>query len=598
MLFNFKLLLDKTDNVPGVYEMLSAGNEVLYIGKAKALKKRLASYFRKSTSAKTQALIARVAHIRTTIVTTEAEALLLECELIKQHQPKYNIVLRDDKSYPYIRLNDKDEFPYFEFYRGAKTTSEKFFGPYANAKAVRKTLKSIQKVFQIRDCNNTYFKNRSRPCLQHQIGRCSAPCVGLIGRQAYATDVAMAYDFLRGQEQRVFDYYLSKMESAASDQQYERAAGYRNRITQLRTIQNSYRLDNDHKDIDLFAIHSQGGRHCVFVSRLRDSHFSSSQYRLIEAKLDETPSEILRVFLLQFYSSEVCPKTIICSILPENTRQLEDILRNRIGKRVHILHQPRGNDKKWLVITSRNAHKLLNDYLNSSTQDSNLVLFALPEQLGIAPIELIEGFDISHLSGNQTIASCVVYDRNGINRQEYRRFNVPEEFTQDDYASLKFAVWKRYRSADQEKIPGLLLIDGGKGQLTRVREMTDELGLTNLPLLGIAKGPGRKPGLEKLFLCINNGIREVVVDAGSFRVLQFIRDESHRFAITGHRRKRQKSLTRSILEDISGIGGKKRQSLLRHFGGLQELKQASVEQLMGVNGINKELAARVYEHLH
>lgn len=600
--FDSESFLKTLSKKPGVYRMFDAEGEVLYVGKARNLKNRVTSYFRASgLQAKTMALVAKIARIEVTVTGSETEALLLEQSLIKELRPPYNIVLRDDKSYPFIYLTGHKEYPRLTFHRGSKAKTGRYFGPFPSAYAVRDSLNILQKVFQLRNCDDTYFKNRSRPCLQHQIQRCTAPCVNAITPSDYQEDVELAVMFLEGKSQAVLDVFKDKMDDASKALDFERAARYRDQITHLRKVQENQYVHGATGDVDVFSIATDQGAHCVQGLFIRGGRMLGNRTFYPKNELQLEDPELLSAFLSQFYlasGGRDIPKDVITSKPSEDYELLAETLSQASGRKVNVTHQVRGQRARWQALAQENASVSLQNYL-SNKQNMFGRFIALQESLGLEEMpERLECFDISHTMGEATVASCVVFDANGPLKSDYRRFNIEGIAPGDDYAAMEQALRRRYRRIQEGevKMPDLLIIDGGKGQLSKTDEVLEELRVENLDVLGIAKGPDRKAGLEKFFL---NG-RELNIDGNSpgAHLLQHIRDEAHRFAITGHRQRRSNKRSQSPLENIPGVGPKRRRELLTHFGGLAGIKGASLDEITKVPGINATLAKQVYDAMH
>lgn len=604
--FDPKAFLKTLPGKPGVYRMLDADRTVIYVGKAGNLKKRVASYFQKNiTSPKTQVLVSRICHIEVTVTHTENEALLLENNLIKSLKPRYNVLYRDDKSYPYIYLSDQP-FPRLGFHRGAQRTRGRYFGPYPSAGAVRETLNLLQKLFPVRQCEDSFYNNRSRPCLQYQIKRCTAPCVGLVSQAQYQDDVRHAVMFLEGKSSAVVDELVRRMEQAATDLDYENAARYRDQIASLRRVQEKQYISAETGDLDVVAAAVERGIGCVQVFTIRGGRNLGN--RIYYPKLEAGPLEkddvktLLDSFLPQYYlrAGRLVPTEILLSHAVTEPELLEQVLTEQSGRKVALRHRLRGQRARWVKLALQNAQQALAMRLNS--QSSLLQRFeALQETLDLDEMpRRLECFDISHTMGEATVASCVVFDTNGPLKADYRRFNIRDITPGDDYAAMYQALSRRYRRLKdgEGKLPDILLIDGGKGQVKQAEAVMTELQISGVFLLGVAKGPGRKPGLETLYL--SDQETEIILppDSLALHLVQHIRDEAHRFAITGHRQRRQRSRTTSPLEAIPGLGPKRRQRLLKQFGGLQEVARAGVEDLAQVNGISPKLAQQIYDTFH
>lgn len=598
--FDYRPVLKGLPGLPGVYRMINAADEVIYVGKAINLKKRVSSYFQKNLpSPRTRMMVSHIARIETTVTRSEAEALLLENNLIKSLMPRYNVLFRDDKSYPYIMLTG-DEFPRLAFHRGAQQKSNRYFGPFPNAVAVRESIQLLQKVFRLRTCENTVFANRSRPCLQHQIERCTAPCVNLISEENYKRDVGHAEMFLEGREQQVLDDLSLRMMEAAEAQQYELAAVYRDRIQSLRQVQQrQFVSDFRSGDADVVACAVDKGALCVNLVMIRGGrHLGDRSFFPKNADgYDETSA--LQAFLEQHYLARPVPPLIIVGVALENDA-LQELLSEQAGRKVQISAYAGGDRRVWLKMAQTNALLALQQHLSQKATQENR-LDALREALDLPEsANRIECFDISHTMGEATVASCVVFDQGAMQNSQYRRYNIEGITPGDDYAAMRDALTRRYTriAAGEGKVPDIIFIDGGKGQLGIAEQVMLEVGLPDVLLLGIAKGEERKPGLEQLFFPGRDEPLRVKADNPGLHLLQQIRDEAHRFAITGHRGRRAKARVTSSLEDIGGVGAKRRQKLLTRFGGLAGVRNASVDELAQVEGISQTLAEKIYEDLH
>lgn len=600
--FDAESYLKTLTRKPGVYRMIDADDAVLYVGKARNLKNRVTSYFRASgLQAKTMAMVAKIARIEVTVTGSETEALLLEQSLIKAEKPPYNIVLRDDKSYPFIHLTQDDKYPRLTFHRGAKRKGGRYFGPFPSAYAVRDSLNILQKLFQLRQCEDSYFKNRSRPCLQHQIRRCSGPCVGLIEPEAYAEDVELAVMFLEGKSQDVLEQFKRKMNEAAEAMEYERAARYRDQITHLRKVQESQYVHGEGGDVDVFALSQQGVVNCVQGMFIRNGRLLGQRTFFPKNELALENGDVLEAFLSQYYlasRNRDIPRFVIISHASADCDILEQALSEQSGRKVRINSEVRGQRARWLQMALENAAISLQSFLaNRSNVFARFVELQDALQFDSIPGRM-ECFDISHTMGEATVASCVVFNTEGPLKSDYRRFNIEGITPGDDYAAMEQALRRRYTRLKQGEgtLPDLLVIDGGPGQVGKAIAVLQELQVQDVRILGIAKGPDRKVGLERFFL---DG-EEVAVDgaSGAGHLLQHIRDEAHRFAITGHRQRRQKTRQQSELEEIEGVGPKRRKQLLTHFGGVRGVRGASVEELAKVQGISRRLAENIYGVLH
>jgi excinuclease ABC subunit C len=598
--FDPKAFVKTLTTLPGVYRMLDQRGQTLYVGKARNLRARVASYFReRQSSAKTLSLVAHIRAVEVTVTHTEAEALILESTLIKQLQPRYNILLRDDKGYPYIRLSGGD-YPRLSLHRGAKRGSARYFGPYPNANAVRDTLNLLQKVFRLRSCEDSFFRARTRPCLQYQIKRCTAPCVGFTDQTGYQQQLRDALLFLEGRSGQVIEGLAQRMEAAAATLDYEAAAIYRDQIVDLRQIQQRQHVEGESGDLDGVACAVQGGSACVQVFMFRGGRLLGNQGffpRLPEAA---DASAVLGAFLAQYYLDKEMPGELLVSHELADAAVLMQAFQERTGRKIALSTHPRGERARWLELARRNAEHALTAHL-SSQAGMRQRLQALQQALGLdSPLTRLECFDISHTGGEATVASCVVFGAEGAIKADYRRYNIEGIAPGDDYAALRQALHRRYVRLREEpgRLPDILFIDGGKGQLAQACEMLQELQVAGVMAVGIAKGPERRPGLETLFLSGQNRPLILPADSAALHLVQQIRDEAHRFAITGHRQRRAKARTTSALDHISGIGPKRRQALLRQFGGVKQLTQAGAEDIARVEGINADLAQRIYDAFH
>lgn len=598
--FDAQGFLKSLTHRPGVYRMLDAGGTVIYVGKAKNLKKRVSSYFRKSgLPAKTQVMVAQIADIETTVTHTENEALILENNLIKELMPRYNVLLRDDKSYPYLLVSG-DKYPRLSVHRGAKRAKGRYFGPYPSAGAVRESLNLLQKLFPVRQCENSYFENRSRPCLQYQINRCTAPCVGYVSEEDYQKDVEHTIMFLEGKNQQVMAELSDEMQQAAEALEFEKAGAVRDKIVSLRRVQERQYVSHSQGDSDVLGAIVRDGMAVVEVSFIRGGRSLGSKSYFPRGSADVTPSELLSAFIPQYYLGKDVPAEILISHELDDIALLEQVLANESGHKVGIRKPQRGAATRWLKMTMMNADINLSQRLGSR---ANLLkrFEALQDALDFDELPTrIECFDISHTRGERTVASCVVFGLEGAIKSDYRKFNIDGITGGDDYAAMNQAMRRRFTRLNkgEGKRPDLLLIDGGKGQITEAREVLADLNLSDLPVLGIAKGPARKPGEETLFLVGREGEVTLGADSPALHLLQQVRDEAHRFAITGHRARRNKARKSSTLEEIPGLGPKRRQKILQQFGGLQEVKRAGAEDLARVDGISASLAQKIYDVFH
>ncbi len=585
---------------PGVYRMLDESGAVLYVGKARDLRKRVASYFRRGRlSTRIASMMQSVHSVDVTVTHTEGEALLLENNLIKSLRPRYNVLLRDDKSYPYISLS-AHEFPRLGFHRGARNKDYRYFGPYPSASAVRDSLGMLQKVFQIRQCEDNFFNNRARPCLQYQIKRCSAPCVGLIDAKVYAADVRHAVMFLEGRSQMLVNDMVAKMDEAAGELDYETATLYRDRIASLRRIQEKQYITRETGDADVIAVATKQDAACIQVNFIRGGLNLGDKAFYLSVADASKPAEILAAFLPQYYLGKVIPPVIYLSCSIPDRSLLESVFSDEAKRKITISTTDRGVVKGWMKMTDTNARHALRRFL-ASQANLKQRFEALQETLGLEALpERIECFDISHTLGESTVASCVVFDVNGAVKTDYRRFNIDGVQAGDDYAAMEQALSRRYRRVKEGrgKVPDVLLIDGGKGQLRKAETVLEELQLEGVRLIAVAKGPERKAGSERLFTPGRNLPLPLSSHSPAFHLIQQVRDEAHRFAITAHRQQRGKKRTTSVLEQIPGVGSKRRQTLLKQLGGLREVARAGVEDLSRIPGISASLAQRIYDTFH
>lgn len=595
---------------PGVYRMLDESGKVIYVGKARNLKKRVASYFTQAdNSPKTRIMVTQIRAIEVTVTHTEKEALILENNLIKQLKPRYNIWFRDDKSYPYIHLSTEHAFPGLGYHRGAKSKKGRYFGPYPSAGAVRNTLNLMKKLFMTRQCRDSFFANRTRPCLEYQIKRCTAPCTGFISQEDYAQDIEHSIMFLEGKNEKVIDSLIKPMQKAADALEYERAAHYRDQISNLRKLQENQYITAEKGNIDVIACEYKSGVACVLVFFIRNGLNQGSQtyFPKISASgqiSNSEPELILEAFLAQFYLKDRAvsgvPKEVLLSHKPENHKLLEEVISAHVKRQIRMKYNLRGDRAKWLKMAQENAELSLTQHLANKENRQNRA-DKLKQLLKLeAPVQRMECFDISHTGGEATVASCVVFDAEGPLTTDYRKFNITNITPGDDYAAMEQAITRRYTRVKKEegKIPDIIFIDGGKGQVAKAQQVLEELQLNEPVLIGVAKGPARKAGLETLIIEREHEQIHLPHDSPALHLIQHIRDEAHRFAITGHRQRRKKKRNTSPLENIEGVGKKRRQDLLRHFGGLQGITTAGVEDLAKVSGINKNLAQKIYDTFH
>lgn len=602
--FDARDFLAGVSRLPGVYRMYDADEQLLYVGKASNLHNRLSSYFRKTgLSIKTEALVARIARIETTITANETEALLLEQSLIKASRPPYNILLRDDKSYPYVYLSSRDAFPRLALHRGSKKAPGRYFGPYPSGGAIRESLGLLQKAFQVRQCEDSYYRNRSRPCLQYQIKRCKAPCVGLVSPEEYADDVRRSVLFLEGRSNQLNNELSSAMEQAAERLEFERAAELRDQLALLRRVQDQQSMEAGQGNLDVLAAAIASGSACVQLLMVRQGRVLGSRAHFPRMPMETDEAGVLAAFVAQYYlgsTEREVPGEILVSANHPDWPLLASALGDVRGHNTQISWKLRGVRNRWLQMARTNAEQALGARL-ASRQTLQSRFEALQEALQLEELPTrLECYDISHSSGEATVASCVVFGPEGALKSDYRRFNIDGVTAGDDYAAMRQALQRRYsRLRDGEgRLPDVLLVDGGKGQMNMAIEVLQELAIHDLTLLGVAKGVTRKPGLETLYL--NSPDNELVLPAHSpaLHLIQQIRDEAHRFAITGHRQRRGKTRNQSPLEGISGVGPKRRRELLKHFGGLQELQRASEQEIARVPGISTTLAGEIYAALH
>lgn len=601
--FDHKGFLKTLTTRPGVYQMYNAEGVLLYVGKAKNLKSRVGSYFRASgLTEKTMALVARIHDIQVTVTTTEIDALLLEHNLIKTQLPAYNILLRDDKSYPYIFISSEDRFPRIAIHRGAKRRKGKYFGPYPSAGAVRESMHFLQKVFKVRQCEDSFFNNRSRPCLQYQIDRCSGPCVDLVSEDDYAKQVESTSLFLGGKSRQLMVRLADDMEKAAAELAYEKAAIYRDQIGQLQHVQASQGIEGMTGDLDILAAATSHGRACVQVLFVRGARVLGSKSYYPPLKLQESPAQVLAAFIPQFYlgGDRIVPAEVIVNPAPEGADILAQALSAQAQRKVKLRSRVRESRAQWLQMAQQTAQTNLVAHL-AGRQTMLGRLQALQDLLRLPELpERLECFDISHSSGEAAVASCVVFDQHGPRKTDYRRFNIEGIIPGDDYGAMHQALERRFRrlKATGANMPDVLFIDGGRGQITQAMSVLEELQVTGIEVIGVAKGITRKAGLETLINGTSGKQTQLPPDHGALHLIQQIRDEAHRFAITGHRGRRDKARRRSVLEDIPGVGSKRRRVLLRHFGSAQAVKNANLEELKKIAGINAAIAQQIYDHLH
>ena len=601
--FDSAAFLKNLTSQPGVYRMYNAQEEVIYVGKAKNLKKRVSSYFRMNVdNAKTRSLVLQIANMDVTVVNSETEAFLLENNFIKKYKPRYNVVMRDDKSYPFIFLSDH-QHPRLSFHRGPQKKKGEYFGPYPSAGAVRESLRSMQRIFPVRQCEDSYYRARSRPCLQYQMQRCSAPCVeGYVSDEEYNEQIDLARLFLKGKNQQVIGTLVDKMEKASEALNFEAAARYRDQINTLRKVQERQWVAGTQDEMDVFGFAVKGNMACIQVMFIRDSQLLGSKAFFPKVPNTADEQEIFESFLLQFYlaGNKLIPKQMVFASALSDEDAIADLLSGEAGYRVNFFKGAREEKRRYLELAQANAETALEaQYGEQKSVFARYLDLETALELD-APLQRMECFDISHTSGEQTVASCVVFNREGPLKSDYRRYNIEGITPGDDYAAMAQALKRRYKSVKEvQKIPDLLLIDGGKGQLSQAETFFEDWPHDKKPmLLGVAKGTTRKPGLETIILADSHDTVPMDSHSPALHLIQHIRDESHRFAITGHRNRRQKVKTTSSLETIPGVGAKRRQTLLKYMGGLQGLKKASKDEIASVPGISKELADIIYDHLH
>ena len=629
--FDSAAFLKTVPHKPGVYRMISADEKILYVGKAKDLRNRVSSYFRDNiANSRTYSMVKQICDVQVTITTTEAEALLLESNLIKKHQPRYNILLRDDKSYPNIYLS-KDKFPRLSFHRGAQKGKGQYFGPYPSAGAVRETLALLQKLFQVRQCENSYFSNRSRPCLQYQIKRCTAPCTNEITEQDYQQGVSHTVKFLQGKSQQVIDELVEQMDRSAAKLEFEQAANHRDKIEQLRKISQQQSISSGQSNVDVIALQFASNIASVQVLTIRNGNNLGNKnffpklpkmYQtqngndqpdengedIEEFDINKPEESILSSFLAQYYMSREIPNEVLLSHNPKDSDILEQMLTLKAERKVALLHKLRGDRVRWVDMAMRNAQHALATHLASKAGIQKRVL-ALQEELNLDYIPArMECFDISHTMGEATVASCVVLGLEGAIKSEYRRYNINDIVGGDDYAAMKQVLQRRFKkvvdkeNGEDSKLPDILFIDGGKGQVTQAVDVLSDLQISGVDIIGVTKGEGRRQDMDKLTLLSENSENKenlfLPAHSSALHLIQQIRDEAHRFAISGHRQRRQKARNTSPLEGIAGLGPKRRQDLLKQFGGIRAITRASVDELSKVNGISAKLAEKIYDVFH
>jgi excinuclease ABC subunit C len=599
--FDGKAFVQTLTSSPGVYRHFDAAGELLYVGKAGNLKKRVSSYFLKPRmEPRIAAMVAQIARVEITVTRTEGEALLLESQLIKSLKPRYNILLRDDKSYPYIYLSSGEDYPRLAFHRGAKNLPGRYFGPYPSTYAVRESLSLMQKLFKVRQCEDSYFRNRSRPCLQHQIGRCTAPCVGLVSVDDYRNDVRHAEMFLEGRSNAVIDELAEAMERASKALQFERAARLRDQVAALRQLQAQHHVHGASADMDVIACRIEAGMACVSVLFFRNGISLGTRDFFPRLPLDAEPADVLTQFIAQYYLDRPVPRELILGETLADQGILAELLSQHAGRAVELKSSVRGDRAQFLQMAERNAQASLTARL-ASRQTLGTRFDDLQKVLELAaPPRRIECFDISHTMGELTVASCVVFGPEGPEKSHYRRFNIAGITPGDDYAAMHQALTRRFRKVAEGEgaRPDILLIDGGSGQVAQALDVLRELGVGGIEVVGVAKGPGRRAGEETLVLADSGRELHPGSSSPALHLVAAVRDEAHRFAISGHRKRREKARERSVLEDVPGIGARRRSALLKAFGGMQGVEGAGIEELMQVKGIDRGLAERIYASMH
>ena len=597
---DLKKEIKKFPNLPGIYRMMNGKNEIIYIGKAKDIKKRVASYFGKNhSSPRTKMMVSNIHSIEFTVTNTEAEALILENNLIRNHMPRYNVIFRDDKSYPYLKISG-DQFPRISFHRGIQKKDQNYFGPFPNSPAVRDSIKLLQKVFLLRTCENSVFRNRSRPCMEHQIQRCSAPCVNLISEQDYKEDIDQAMLFLNGKDTKVINSLSEKMSYFAEKNEFERAAVFRDRIQSLRQVRlKQFVSDFSENDADIIAIEEKAGIYCVNLVMIRNSKHLGDKSFFPKGAVDSQDNNILEIFIAQYYNEKSPPPVVIIE-KKVNKSLLEKFFELKKYRKIKIITRLTKEKRMWMEMAKKNALINISQQSNEKLSFKNKVE-AFTKLLNIDSTKnRIECFDVSHTMGEGTVASCVVFDKNGIQKKDYRKYNIKNNKPGDDYGAMREVLERRYtKMINTEAIkPEVVLIDGGKGQLGVAKKVMSELGLTDIFLVGVTKGEKRKSGDETLHMANGDILENIDTNNVGFQLIIQIRDEAHRFAITGHRARRKKSRFTSSLEEIEGIGQTKRRNLLVYFGGIQGIKEANIPELLLVEGINEKLAENIYNYFH
>ncbi|NKF23072.1 excinuclease ABC subunit UvrC [Solimonas marina] len=598
--FDHRPFLQQLTTQPGVYRMFGAGDELLYVGKARNLKKRVSTYFlRASGNPRIESMVSQIRRVEVTVTRTEDEALLLEANLIKEFGPRYNVMYRDDKSYPYVRFS-AHRYPRISYYRGAKINGERYFGPFPSASAVRETLNTLQKLFQLRPCRDSFFAHRDRPCLQHQIKRCSAPCVGLISEDDYRAELRNAARLLEGKADELADELGTSMQKASDDLEFELAARIRDQIAALKRVRESRVISGGADDLDLIVVAEHPSTSCVVVMSVRDGVNLGHRSHFPKHAAHTGAEELLESFISQHYLEQPAPPEILISHPVGESALLEEALGHRAGRKVSIAVPQRGSKRRLLDMAMNSATQALSTRLvEAASMDERLLELQRALDLETPPRRL-ECFDISHTGGEKAVASCVVFNEEGPLKAAYRKFNIDGITPGDDYAAIRQAVSRRFARVKSGEVqaPDVLFIDGGLGQLNSALEALDELEMTDLRVVGIAKGPTRRPGLEELIVPEQDRALRLPPDSPALHLIQRIRDEAHRFAITGHRGRRDKARISSDLESIEGLGPTRRRALLKAFGGLAQIKRAAVDDLARVEGVSRTLAERVYAHFH
>lgn len=602
--FDPKALLKNLASGPGVYQMFDQAGDVIYVGKARNLKKRVSSYFSRTLQdLKTQSLVAAITNVEVTLTRTENEALLLESNLIKKYLPRYNVLLRDDKSYPYLFLSAHSEFPRLDFHRGSKKAKGKYYGPYPHSGSVRETLSLLQKLFKLRQCSDSFFQNRTRPCLQYQIKRCTAPCVNYVTPEDYQEQVRHVQLFLGGKRDQIINELIEKMHHASKSHEYENAAKFRDQVATLRRLQEKQYVVGDKGDIDVLGAFLEMGVVCIHVMTIRAGRLLGGKAYFPRAPKGVTLEESLSSFMSQYYfnlvRSETMPKRIVLGVSFEDQEWLASALSEQLESDIKIVTKVRGVQARWLEMANTNAQYALTHHL-ANKMSSFKRMEALQHALHLSEMpEEIECYDVSHTQGDATVASCVVFNREGAKKSDYRRFNIHDVAPGDDYGALEQALKRRYTKLKKanNKCADIVLIDGGKGQLHVAERVMEELQVSGVLLIAIAKGRSRKPGMEVLIVSGRDQELRLAADSLAMHLLQQIRDEAHRFAITAHRGQRNKAQQHSSLDDIPGIGAKRRRAILQHFGGLQEVRRAGVEAIAKVPGISLQLAQKIHDAL-